>query len=106
MGNSIEVGRYITDEERQEINLNRIKNVFSKIDWSFWRNNTKLCYYYKNIEEHRSEVGFCKKYQLNYLNKFQYYDTYELVKDTRYIGGYYKIAMTNYIYKWYSNSKC
>ena len=106
MGNSIEVGRYVTEEERQEINLNRIKNVFSHLDWSFWKNYININNYYKNIEEYRSEVGFCNKYQLNYLYKFQYYDTYELVRDTRYIGKYYKIAMTNYIYKWYSNSKC
>ena len=106
MGNSIEVGRYVTEEERQEIYRNRIKNVFSKIDWNFWKKNTLLYYYYKNLEEHRNEVCYCNKYQLNYLYKFQYYDTYELVRDTRYIGIYYKIAMTNYIYKWYSNSKC
>lgn len=107
MGNTNEVvAEFVTDEKRQEIFLNEFKQKFYPIIISRWRQVEHLYYYYKNIEEYDSQVGVCNKYQYNYLYRFKWYDTYELVNDTYELGKMYRVAMINYIYKWYSNSKC
>ena len=72
----------------------------------FSRWKVLLEYYYRNIEIYRNENSELQSHhKLNDLNKFLNYDTYELARDTTYIGKTYKIAIINYIYKWYSNSK-
>ena len=106
MGNTNQiVAEFVTDEKRQQIFLNQFKQKLYPIIESRWRQWDHLYYYYKNIGEHRSEVGFCNKYQSNYLYRFKWYDTYELVRDTGELGKIYRVGMINYIYKWYSNSK-
>ena len=107
MGNTNElVAEYVSEEERQKIFLNQFKQKLYPIIQSREKQINYLYYYYKNIEGHRGEEWYCNEYELNYLYKFKWYDTYELVRDTGYLGRIYRIAMCNYIYKWYSNSKC
>lgn len=108
MGNTNEVvAEFVTEEKRQEIFLNEVKKKFLKIDWSFSEKNDDLYYYYKNIEKYRSEYGI-REDRLNYLYKFLNYNTCDLAYkfDGWYLNTAYRVAMTNYIYKWYSNSKC
>ena len=106
MGNTNEVvAEFITEEKRQELFLNEFKQKFYPIIESRWRQIEHLYYYYKNIEEYRGEECYCNEYEWNYLYKFKWYDTYELVRDTGELGRAYRVGMINYIYKWYSNSK-
>ena len=113
MGNSNEiVAQYISEEEFNEL-LRREKHKKLKEAQILFRDkmkkiyqNNDLYYYYKNIKMYRNENSELQSHhKLNDLNKFLNYDTYELVRDTTYLGKSYRVAMCNYIYKWYSNSK-
>tara|TARA_R110000796_G_scaffold69894_2_gene159096 strand:+ start:215 stop:538 length:324 start_codon:yes stop_codon:yes gene_type:complete len=107
MGNSNEiVAKYITEEERKQMFYDLVGEKLYRIGDKRSRKKVLLEYYYKNIEIYRNENSELQSHhKLNDLNKFLNYDTYELVRDTTYIGKTYKIAIINYIYKWYSNSK-
>ena len=107
MGNSNEiVAKYITEEERKQMFYDLVKYKFEKICDNRRRVQRNLYYYYKNIKIYRNENSELQSHhKLNDLNKFLNYDTYELVRDTGYLGKSYKISIINYIYKWYSNSK-
>jgi len=110
MGNTNEVvAEFITEEEFNEL-LRREKHKKLKEAQILFRDkmkkiyhNNDLSYYYSNIKIYRNENSELQS--LNDLNKFLNYDTYELVRDTTYLGKSYRVAMCNYIYKWYSNSK-
>jgi len=107
MGNTNEVvAEFVTDEKRQQIFLNQFKKKLYIIGSSREKQINDLYYYYKNIENYRSEYGI-REDTLNYLYKFSNYDTCDLAYkyDGWYLNRAYRIAMINYIYKWYSNSK-
>lgn len=110
MGNNQVVGEYVSEEELQEIEqkdfLNTVKYKFNKVSFTIRKEEDYLRGYYYNIKKHIGECINIKSYtKLNILNRFLDYDTYELVRDTGFKGRAYRIAMINYIYKWYSNMK-
>jgi 6-pyruvoyl-tetrahydropterin synthase len=93
MGNSNEiVAKNITEEEIKEMFLDSLKEKLDNIYWTSNKNKNNLEYYYERI------------YNFNYLNKFLEYNTYNNANDNGYRGRLYRVAMANYIYKWYSNS--
>jgi len=108
MGNSNEVvAKYVTEEERQKIFLCALDKKIYIIGNSREKQIDMLYEYYKNIENYRSEYGI-REDNLNYLYKFLNYNTCDLAYkyDGWYLNRAYRVAMINYIYKWYSNSKC
>ena len=105
MGNTnTVVAEFVTEEMRESIFLGILVEKMMSIDRSIYRKTEDLYYYYKNLENYRSN----KLHTLNYLYKFLNYNTCDLAYkyDGWYLNRAYRVAMINYIYKWYSNSKC
>jgi|11BtaG_2_1085332.scaffolds.fasta_scaffold35398_3 hypothetical protein len=103
MGNTMDVvAEFVTEEMRESIILGLLVEKIMSVDRSIYRKTEDLYYYYKNIRDPTLPEHF------TYLYKFQYYNTRMLAlkNDGKVIHRAYRSAMINYIFKWYSNSKC
>ena len=107
MGNTNEVvAEYVSEEKKQQMFLELFKHKIHKIYYRRYIDYQDLEEYYKNIIKYEGLNSNSHFYDLNYLNMFMKYDTYDLAKDkVWYVCKTYKTAMINYLNKWYSNSK-
>jgi len=96
-------GRYVSEEEFNEL-LRREKHKKKKEAEILFKHKMKKIRHNSKCKDNLLMIYYGETQR--FLNQFLNYDTYELVRDTNYLGKSYKMVICNYIYKWYSNSKC
>tara|TARA_R110002020_G_scaffold216842_1_gene424657 strand:+ start:1860 stop:2165 length:306 start_codon:yes stop_codon:yes gene_type:complete len=101
MGNTNEiVATYVSEEEFNEL-LRREKHKKKKEAELLFRDKMLKIYQISNSKDILLMFYYGEKWR--FLNEFKY----ELVcGEIQFLTKVYNIAMINYIYKWYSNSKC
>tara|TARA_R110000824_G_scaffold154614_1_gene326808 strand:+ start:1519 stop:1839 length:321 start_codon:yes stop_codon:yes gene_type:complete len=106
MGNSNEVvANYVSEEEYNEI-LRREKHQKLQKANILFRDKMQKIYFISNSKDNLLMFYYGEKWR--FLNEFLDYYKYELVcrLEVGFLTKVYKVAMINYLYKWYSNSKC